>query len=701
MPIYVTNEEKRFILEGRTMAYVLEAGEKGHMTAVYWGKKLQNHDDYSKLSPDVIPHSSFESPRGVMGYDYIPWGEMVYTEPSLKVRYEDGTRALNLEFSGYKTANDDKLVITLSDNARNTEVELHYELYAEYDVIGRSQVIKNEGKSALALEAVRSLQAALPWGGDYRLSHLAGKWTGETQLQQTALTPGRKTIESRRGGTSHQANPWFALDNGANEDSGEVWSGHLAYSGNWEINIEQDTFGFVSVNGGLQSFDFEWKLDPGKSFTAPVFYISYSDEGLGGMSRKAHDFQRQLILPENHRNTARKVLYNSWEATYFDVTEEGQKKLAKKAASLGVERFVVDDGWFGERHSDSAGLGDWHVNERKFPNGLQPLIDHVHGLGMSFGIWVEPEMVNPDSDLYRQHPDWIYHFPEVERTEGRNQYVLNIGRPEVQEYILSFMKNLLSSYSIDFIKWDMNRAFSEPGWPDREIGRQKEVWVRHTEGLYRILDKLRQEFPHVEFESCSGGGARIDLGVMKRTDQVWTSDNTDAAERLSIQDGYSYAYNPKTMMCWVTDSPNWLSGRELSLAFRFRSAMAGSLGIGGNLNEWNEAELAEAKDWIAEYKKIRHIVQDGKQYRILLPQDKTAVQYVSEDGNSAVMLAFLLQQQFGERYVKLKWKGLDPHANYRLVGAELEASGSYFMQHGIHWTASGDFDSMHWVLERI
>jgi len=297
--------------------------------------------------------------------------------------------------------------------------------------------------------------------------------------------------------------------------------------------------------------------------------------------------------------------------------KRGKKKLAEKAASLGVELFVLDDGWFGERNDDTAGLGDWYVNKKKFPHGLTSLISYVNELGMDFGLWVEPEMVNKNSNLYNLHPDWVYHFPNRLRSESRNQLVLNLAKKEVVEYIYDFMNTLLGAYNIKFIKWDMNRPFSEPGWSEASKFQQQEIWVCHVQGLYQILDRLRRKYPEVIFESCSGGGGRIDLGILQRTDQVWVSDNTDAFDRLKIQEGFSYAYPPKIMMSWVTDSPNWLNQRKLSLEYRFNVAMMGSLGIGGNLNNWSKNEIKLAKEKVIQYKKIRETIQHGDQYRLL------------------------------------------------------------------------------------
>jgi alpha-galactosidase len=410
-------------------------------------------------------------------------------------------------------------------------------------------------------------------------------------------------------------------------------------------------------------------------------------------------------LPANANYKIRPVLYNSWEATRFNVNEEGQKKLAEKAASLGVELFVLDDGWFGERNDDTAGLGDWYVNKEKFPHDLSSLISYVNKLGMDFGLWVEPEMVNKNSNLYNLHPDWVYHFPNRPRSESRNQLVLNLAKNEVVEYIYDFMNKLLGTYNIRFIKWDMNRPFSESGWPEAPKSQQREIWVRHVLGLYHILDKLRKKHPEVIFESCSGGGGRVDLGILQRADQVWTSDNTDAFDRLKIQEGFSYAYAPKIMMSWVTDTPNRLNRRKLNLEYRFNVAMMGSLGIGGNLNTWSDDEMKLAKEKISQYKKIRKIIQHGNQYR-LLPTWKgnlVAVEYVNNDKDKAVLFVFLHSQQFGEKLPPIKLKGLVSDSLYQYQDDESEKvilSGKALKEIGLKLDLRGDFNSKLIIVEK-
>ncbi|HBY62324.1 MAG TPA: alpha-galactosidase, partial [Solibacterales bacterium] len=529
------------------------------------------------------------------------------------------------------------------------------------------------------------------------------------QLVREPVNAGKKVIDSRRGNTSHQFNPWFALDENATESAGAVWFGALGWSGNWKIVVERTPNDHTQVTGGMNDFDFSYPLAPGESLETPPFYGGFSNAGFGHASRMMHRFERSELAPDRSAPKPRPVLYNSWEATEFHVNEEGQKALATKAARLGAELFVMDDGWFGARDHDRAGLGDWFVNRKKFPQGLKPLIDHVKSLGMKFGIWVEPEMINADSDLYRAHPDWVIHFPGRPRTETRNQMILNMARPDVKEHIFSVLDKLLSENDIAFIKWDMNRHVTEPGWPSVAADEQRKLWVQYVRNVYEIVDRLRARHPRLEIESCSGGGGRIDYGILTRVDQVWTSDNTEAFDRLKIQEGFSFAYSPKVMMDWVTDVPN-MNGRVTPLAYRFHVAMQGSLGIGGDLNKWSEADMGLAAKMVELYKSIRGAVQEGDLFRLRSPREDavTANFYVSRDGRQGVLFAFLDHQQFRRTQPALALGGLDPKAAYRVRTFDKKAaasreivSGAWLMNRGLDLRLGGDYDSTVVVFERV
>ncbi len=706
MSIKIVNDEKKWFIETKNMAYIIGVDEDKNLQHLYWGEKLPYVSDYPRvLLPQEFPFDNFEQ---IIKEEFSPWGGIRYKEPGIKVTYEDQVRDLILRYKTYKLIDSDKckkLIIYLVDSIYNLEVELIYQLIEEDDLIERWVNIKNRGSQSVQIKQILSAQWHLPNFQNYRLSYLYGRWASETKLWRTELSFGKKILESRRGITSHQFNPWFAVDNGqADEDFGKIYYGILAWSGNWKIVFEKDSYGRLQIAGGINDFDFSWQLKPGECFITPKFVAGYTNNGFGDASRTLHHYQLDYILPRNANHKIRPVLYNSWEATKFNVSEEGQKKLAEKAASLGVELFVLDDGWFGERNDDTAGLGDWYVNKKKFPHDLTSSISYVNKLGMDFGLWVEPEMVNKNSNLYRQHPDWVYHFPNRPRSESRNQLVLNLAKKEVVEYIYDFMNKLLDSYNIKFIKWDMNRPLSEPGWLDVPKSQQQEIWVHHVQSLYQILDKLREKYPEVIFESCSGGGGRVDLGILQRADQVWTSDNTDAFDRLKIQEGFSYAYAPKIMMSWVTDSPHWLNHRKLSLEYRFNVAMMGSMGIGGNLNNWSKTEMKFAKEKISQYKKIREIIQHGDQYR-LLPTWKgnlVAVEYVNKDKDKAVLFAFLHSQQFGEKLLPIKLKGLISDALYQYQDGNKKVilSGKALKEIGLKVDLKGDFDSKLIILEK-
>jgi len=607
----------------------------------------------------------------------------------------------------------------LKDIKRPLYVILHYDIDAESGILERSATIENRGTEPVTVEQAAAAAWALP-PSHYTLNYLTGRWAGEWTLTQEPMHPGARVIESRRGSTGHQANPWFAIQAGeSNEDHGDVWFGALGWSGSWRITVEQDQLDEVRVTGGFNPFDFGYVLHAGQSLETPVFYGGYSPDGLGGASRLLHHFELAHILPRTASTASqplprpRPVIYNSWEATEMNVAEAGQEALAEKAAALGIDRFVMDDGWFGQRKTDHAGLGDWYVNQEKFPHGLKPLIDKVHSLSMDFGLWVEPEMVNPDSDLYRKHPDWVLNFPGRPRSEQRTQLVLNLARPDVRAYVLGFLDKLLAENDIAFLKWDYNRNWSEPGWDQLPATEQKKVYVEFTRNLYAILGELRKRHPKVEIESCSGGGGRVDLGILHFTDEVWPSDNTDPFDRLTMQDGFSYAYTPQVMMAWVTDSPHWLNHRTTSLSYRMLSSMQGSLGIGANIAKWSDEETATAKRLIAAYHEVQPTIVQGNLYRLISPRDGSefsATQTVRPDKSQSVVFAFIHSTQKGRTFPTLKLKGLDPAAEYTFssiegnarAGTPAQASGAWWMNHGLDMDTDfrGDFQAAAFRLDR-
>ena len=677
MPIHTS--PNYWILETRRSAYAFGLNKASLLSHCYWGKRLPFVKDYPApfepthwASTDGYDHFIPEEYPGYAGVKYI--------DPALKVTFPDGVRDVVLTFVDFITTASPQptLALRFKDSAYPLQVTLHYRIHEEYDLIERWVTLENLGTDAIHVERVFSAKWTMPPGDDYSLSHLYGRHVGEFQMQREALTPGLKVIESRRLIPSHRAAPWFAVDRCAGEEHGDVWFGTLAWSGNFKITAEVTEFASTRVSVGLNDWDFAWKLIPGQPFVTPSSISGYTSNGFGNASRSLHDYVRNELIP--HGKVLHKILYNSWEATLFAVDETSQSNLAAIAANMGVELFVMDDGWFHNRNWDNAGLGDWFPDKVKFPNGLHNLIKNVNDLGMDFGLWVEPEMTNPDSDLYRTHPDWVIHFPTRARTESRNQLILNMARADVQEYIIGVLDALLSDHNIAFIKWDMNRGISEPGWAEAP-GDQRELWVRYVQGLYHVWGALRQRHPNVIWQSCASGGGRTDLGILKFADQVWTSDNTEATARLGIQEGYSQFLPANTMEAWVTD---W--GKDLvPLEFRFHVSMCGSLGVGGNLLEWNQAERQVGSDCIQLYKTIRHIIQFGDQFRLVSPQrsDYSAVQYVSKDKSEAVLFAFRTHIPDPFNIPMLYLRGLDPEALYSVEGFDHPRSGLAWMESGL------------------
>src|SRR6266851_2649580 len=707
-----------FRLDGGNSTYAFGVNERGDLQPLYWGGRLGPHDSI-RPAHSLPEMASFDSPYTTTPQEYASWGAGLFAEPALKLTFADGNRDLVLRFVRATPNGSQSIEVLLKDILREIYVTLHYTIDPDSGVLARSASIENREKQPVVVEQAAAAQWTLP-PARYTLSYLTGRWAGEWTLNQEQILGGARVIESRRGTTGHQANPWFAISRDtrqnaaapaiADEEHGEIWFGALAWSGSWRITIEHTQLDAVRVTGGFNPFDFGYKLKPGEHLETPVFYGGYSDQGLGGASRLLHHFETAHILPQAPHPKPRPVIYNSWEATEFKVDEAGQMALAEKAASIGVDRFVMDDGWFGQRKNDHAGLGDWYVNPVKFPHGLKPLIDKVRSLGMDFGLWVEPEMVNPNSDLYRKHPDWVLNFTGRPRSEGRNQLVLNLAREDVKDYIFSWLDRLVTDNDIALLKWDYNRNWSEPGWPEAPLADQKKIWVRYIQNLYEIIDRLRSKHPRLEIEGCSGGGARADLGMLHRVDQIWPSDNTDALDRLTIQYGFTEAYTPHVMMAWVTDVPNGINGRVTPPTFRFLVAMTGSLGIGGNLNKWTDADMSVATRMVAFYKQIRATVQDGKLFRLGAPMESnlSATEYISEDSKQIVVLAFLHSQQFGQSMPLLHLQGLAEDAMYavsttdnKLEDQAEKLSGAYLMHHGIQLRLRGDYDALAIKFDRV
>ncbi len=695
-PIEETTNPLGWILSTDASMYRIVVDGNGYVLNAYYGSPGR----YLDLKEVAAGRTALYR----RGMHEVPFrGGWVEGTPAVEVIFADHTRDADLVYDSHEILDMDEhpcLRIDLKDKYYGLRVSSYWRVFPEEDVIEKWLVLENAGDSTILVENAQSGSVWLPVD-EYDLFHFSGMWGREFLLQKTQLTPGVKTIQTRSF-VMHENPPWFAVgvSGETNEDTGEVWFGSLAWSGNWRFDFEKTFHGNVQAVGGINFWDTSWTLGPGEKFETPKAVYGFSPDGLNGASNCLHEFIRDNVLRASFREKLRPVLYNSWYATTFHVNEEQQVELARIAKEIGVELFVIDDGWFKGRKDDHAGLGDWVVDKEKFPNGLKAMIERINDLGLDFGLWVEPEMVNPDSDLYRAHPDWVFHYPHRKRREQRNQLMLNLARDDVYEYLLDSLSKLLDENNIRFIKWDRNRSLTEPGWPEADPETQREVRIRYVHNLYRLIDELQRRFPDVLFESCSGGGGRVDLGILSRMDQVWTSDNTDPSHRVMIQDGFLHAFPSNLMVSWVTDE-SW-QGLDFPLAFRFHVCMSGVLGVGSDLTKWSQEERDIASNMIAQYKDIREIVQEGEVYRLISPfeQNRSAIEYVSRDGSEAVVFFYsLLDTLEGSRrddkvspFVRLH--GLDPDAAYRLSADRSGVvDGRTLMNIGIPWFLRGSFTS--------
>ena len=685
MSIAVSTKNNVFLLSTRSTSYGFRVDDQGLVRHLYWGKPIPSVEELEL--PSLTEVSTNDPVFEITREEFPVHGGLRYKEHCLKATFADGTRELVYEYCGYDVVQDEdseELILHLKDNHYEFFMDLHYKLYPAYDLMERKVVIQNQTPDPIQIERLHSAQFHIPYE-NLNFSNVHGHWGAEQQRFVQKVSYGKILIENRRGISTHNHNPYFVLDRDATETSGEVYFGALRMSGNFSGVVEQTPYGETLVQMGLNDHDCLITLQSGERFEAPSILCGYSSSGFETMSQNLHRFARDHIV---HKGI-RPILYNSWEATEFHVNSQDQIKLAQKARELDAELFVLDDGWFGERHSTQNGLGDWYVNEGKFPNGLEELIGAVKDLGMMFGIWVEPEMVNPKAKLYQDHPDWIYHYETRVSDTSRVQYVLNVTKPEVREFIYNMLDNLLTKYDIDYIKWDANRPISQ-------TGPQRDIWYKHIQTVYDIVRDLKKKHPQVLFEACASGGGRIDYGILSIFDDFWTSDNTDAYDRLYIQDAYSRIYPIKAMRAWVTDCPNFLSGRIIPLKFRYHSAMMGSLGIGCNILKFTDEETELSKDMIRQYKEIRPIVQEGDFYRLDNPSANEYFLYEYLKGDQGLIFAFLPQSKVGHRGTTIRLRGLDEQTLYTLhtQQGEITKSGNYLMHHGLELKLTGDYASV-------
>lgn len=673
----IIKEGNIFVLETKNTHYVVGIDKNSNNRHIHWGRKCRT-EDYCIYN--IWDENSFHTMLDEIKQEYTPFGKTMYRECTAKAEFSDGCREINLKFSGFETE-DDALRLKFEDVCYPLEIVLNYKLFDDFDIISKWVTVKNSGTAPIQFEKLFSGEFSLPSVQPYTFINTNGAWAAENIETETTLNGGSLVFESRKGVSGHTNSPYFIAYQNADENSGNVYFASLAYSGNFKVSATRDLYGITRAVIGMNDFDFEYQLKGGEIFETPAVFCGLT-QGFGEMSRQMNKFAVKHILPKQFNNKVLPVLYNAWEAVGFDVNCENQTALARRAAEMGVELFVMDDGWFGRRNNDRAGLGDWFVNKEKFPNGLQELIGEVNHLGMDFGIWVEPEMVNADSDLFRLHPDWTYHYKTRKANECRNQLVLNMTRKDVQEYIFNMLDKLLSENNIRYIKWDMNRPLSETGAENLDC--PKMLWYLHTKAVYDIVDRLKEKHPQVQFESCSSGGGRTDLGALHHFDEVWPSDNTDATDRMVIQKGFSMLHPVKVMRAWVTDV-TWFN-KPASLDFRFNIAMQGSLGIGGNLMKYSDEELEICKRNIALYKSIRSIVQFGNLYRILdIEKDEVLMnQYVSDDKAESVVFISAKGTRFHKKRIPIRFAGLDENKRYAFEfnGEKFEKSGLYLMEVG-------------------
>ncbi|MFA9379739.1 MAG: alpha-galactosidase [Acetanaerobacterium sp.] len=727
MPIIYDSKHQNFHLKAKETSYVIHIVDSKYLQHVYWGKRINEFNlDYLKRYVDADGRSDKFS-KDNMSLDAIPqeypsYGSSDLRAPAFQIRLENGSTITDLYYVDYKIVSGKKplgslpscyvesdkeaqtLEITVRDDLCGVEAVLSYTVYEDYDAITRSVCFTNKGSKEINI--LRALSVNVDFDDhDFDMLQLSGSWARENHIIKRPLALGSQSIESRRGASSQQNNPFIALmRKNADEDSGDVYGLSFVYSGNFLANIEVEQFGSARVQMGINPFDFNWLLKSGEVFQTPEVVMVYSDSGIGKMSRTYHSLYRNRLCRGVYRDQNRPVVINNWEVTYFNFNEDKLKSLADEAIKLGVEVLVLDDGWFAHRDNDHSSLGDWYVNKTKLPNGLDGLGKYINDLGLKFGLWFEPEMISPDSDLYKAHPDWCIHVPGRDRTLSRNQLVLDLSRDDVCQTVTKMITDILSSAPISYVKWDMNRNMSEIGSAALEPGRQRETAHRYILGLYKMMETITNQFPDILFESCASGGARFDAGMLYYMPQTWTSDNTDAIERLSVQYGTSIVYPAVAMASHVSTVPNHQLHRTTPMDTRANVAMSGNLGYEFDLTKLSEEDKGKVKNQIEEYKQIRDIVQFGDLYRLKSPFDgnETAWMFISPDQKDIVVDFFKVLTSCNYKLDVLKLKGLDAKKKYRVEATGEILGGDELMYSGLVVPELiGDFQSYVWKLRCV
>ncbi|MGX6969839.1 alpha-galactosidase [Vagococcus bubulae] len=721
-----------FHLSNDTVSYIFELYE-GNLIHKYYGKKVLDYSggrDYpSKTRGSFAPDISYNNDLGYslasLLQEYPGANQGDYRSSAFEIRYRDGSynsqfRYLNHEIvkgviglDNMPYCHDNKneaetLIVYLKDNTSEIVISLYYTIYAESNIIVRKTSVTNQSSESVMINNIKSFSLDFP-ESCMELIQLPGTWGRERQIVREKISDGIKRLCSVRGTSSHNQNPFMAICNeGTTEFYGNVYGISLVYSGNHEMIIQKDSYSQLRIQAGINSETFEWELNPDETFYTPEVVLSFSTQGLNALSQTLHEFINGNIVQSTYKNKKRPILLNNWEATYMDFDENKIIELMEESSKLGIECFVLDDGWFGQRNDDTSSLGDWFVNLEKLPNGLSNLSKKARDLGMDFGLWFEPEMVSPNSELYRCHPDWTIHNSNKEVSLARNQKILDLGRKDVRDYLYKSLCDVLDSGNISYVKWDMNRNFSETYSLDLPPNRQKEANHRYVLGLYELLSKIVKKYPDILFESCSGGGGRYDLGMLYYMPQTWTSDNTDAIERLKIQYGTSLAYPISSMAAHVSASPNHQNGRITPLKTRGDVAMSGVLGYELNVMLLSNKEKEIIRRQIQEYKKYRELIQYGIFYRLISPfeRNKASWMFVSTDKSEALVFYCNILSEASPTLDLLYLAGLEEDSKYQDIngkivnGDELMNMG-YYVQTKSHQKPFGDFESSLTYLKKV
>ena len=710
MSIHISKDERLFHLETEKSSYIFRVLENQQLQHLYYGKRIRVKENYENLASyqtrgfEVSYTADEEQIQlSMISNEYASYGKGDFRHPGYQVQDVTGSRITELKYQGYTLSTGKKrleilpstfddegdrsevLTITLKDDVIGLVVKLNYTVFPKQNVIVRNVEFINEGKDELKLLKAMSLQLDLP-DDQFDFIHFSGAWLRERQLYRTALRPGLQSIDSLRYSSSPQNNPFFMLSRKhTTEESGEVYGFNLVYSGNFQNSIEVDHFDTTRVLVGVNPVEFEYLLEPQMSFVTPESIMSYSAQGMNALSQQLAIFYREHLVNRHFAKRPRPIVLNSWETMYFNLTTDKVLELAKCGQQLGVELFVLDDGWFGHREGDNSSLGDWTTDCRRLPKGISYIADEIHKMGMQFGLWFEPEMISIDSELYRTHPEWMICTPHRKPSVGRHQYVLDFTNQEVIDYLFDAISSIIQETKLEYIKWDYNRHITDAFTATLPATKQMEFGHRYILGVYQLLERLTKAYPEVLFESCSSGGGRFDLGMMYYAPQAWTSDDTDPIERLKIQHGTSYGYSLSMMSAHVSASPNEQSGRRTNLDTRAAVAYFGVFGYELDVTTLEAAEAEKVKEQIDFYKRYREVIQYGNFYRIRSPFEDDVVdwQVVSSDKSTAILLHTSLISHLNPGYSLVKFCGLDEDKRYTISGMDEEFFGDELMNAGI------------------